>query len=297
MGELAAFITAIFWTFTSIFFSSASQQLGSVKVNRLRLVFAVVFLMIAHVILRGGPVPVDGSAMRWLWMGLSGIVGLVFGDACLLQAYVMVGTRLGTLMMATAPVISTLLAWVFLGERLNAGEILGIGITVLGIMVVVLERGGRKSHITPRQYALGLLCGLGGALGQAGGLILAKLGLEGGYPSISGVVMRMTVAAATMWLLALAGRQVRPTLQTAWNNKPALRFIFFGAFFGPFLGVWLSLVSVQATYVGIASTLMALTPILILPVLRIWFQEHITWRAVLGTVVALAGVAVLLLQG
>lgn len=297
MGELAAFVTAIFWTFTSIFFSSASQQLGSVKVNRMRLIFAVVFLMLAHTILRGGPLPLDADPRRWLWLGLSGIVGLVFGDACLLQSYVMVGTRLGTLMMATAPVISALLAWVFLGERLAAGEVLGIGITVVGIGLVVLERGGRKDHISPRQYALGLLFGLGGALGQAGGLILAKLGLEGGYPSISGVVIRMVVAAATIWLLALAGRQGMATLRAAWENKGALRFIVFGAIFGPFLGVWLSLVSVQATYVGIASTLMALTPILVLPVLRFWFKENVTWRAVAGTVVALAGVAVLLLQG
>ena len=297
MGEIAALVTAVLWSFTSIFFSRASTALGSVKVNRLRLAFAVILLMLTHLFLRGSLLPLDGTPQRWLWMGLSGLVGLVFGDACLLQCYVLIGPRLGTLMLSTAPVISTVLAWAFLGERLSAGELLGILITVLGVGVVVLDRGSRQAQQPPKIYALGLLFGLGGALGQAGGLILAKVGLEGGYPSISGVAMRMVIAAGFMWLLALLGRQVRATVNAGREDRRALRFILLGAIFGPFLGVWLSLVSVQATYVGIASTLMALTPVIVLPILHFWFKEHIGRQSILGTVVALAGVAVLLLNG
>lgn len=294
MGELAALLAAILWSFTSIFFAQASAQLGSVKVNRMRLGFAVIFLMIAHLILRGTPFPFDAGPERWFWFGISGMVGLVFGDACLLQCYVLVGARLGTLMMATSPVIGTILAWIFLGEKLAVVEIAAIAVTVLGVSIVVLERGS-VAHPKPKAYALGLLFGLGGAAGQAGGLILAKIGLQGNYPSISGTVMRMLVAMSFMWLLALVTRQVRPTFRAVSENRQALRFIILGAMFGPFMGVWLSLASVQATYVGVASTLMSLTPILVLPILRFWFKEHISWRAVLGTVVALSGVTLLLI--
>ncbi len=297
MGELAALITATLWAFTSLFFARATTELGSVKVNRLRLATAVVLIMTAHTILRGTPLPTDADPQRWMWLGLSGLVGLVFGDACLLQCYVFIGPRLGTLMMSTAPVIGALLAWAFLGERLSTGEVLGIAITVLGVALVVLDRGSMKAHPRPRDYVLGVLCGLGGALGQAGGLILAKVGLAGGYPSISGVAIRMITAMGFLWLLAIFSGQARATLRAARDNRIALRFIFLGAIFGPFLGVWLSLVSVQATYVGIASTLMALTPIIVLPILRFWFKEHVSLRAVVGTVVALAGVSLLLLQG
>lgn len=297
MGELAALATAIFWTFTSIFFSASSRKLGSIKVNRTRLVMAVVFLVLTHLALRGTLVPTDASAERWFWLGFSGIVGLVFGDACLLQAYVLVGTRLGTLMMAMAPVLGAILAWMLLGERLVVLEVAGILVTVVGISVVILERSNGAVVTDRKRYALGILCGLGGALGQAGGLVLSKLGLVGNYPAISGVVIRMIVAAGVMWLLAIFSRQAAQTVQSVLDNKRYLGYIALGALFGPFLGVWLSLVSVQATYVGIASTLMALTPIIILPVLKWGFKEHVSGRAVIGTVIALAGVAILFING
>lgn len=293
MGELAALATAVFWTFTSIFFSTASNRLGSVVVNRIRLAFAVLYLLLTHLILQGQLLPLQAGAQRWMWLGLSGIVGLVIGDACLLQTYVFVGTRLGTLFMALAPVISTLLAWVFLGETLSALEVAGILVTVAGVVVVVLDRSSTKDQHDRKRFALGVLTGLGAAAGQAVGLILAKKGLEGGFPSISGVMIRMTVASLTIWLLAVLSRQTTQTIRIALSDRKMLAYIALGATFGPFLGVWLSLVSVQATYVGIASTLMALTPILVLPILKWWFKEYISPRAVVGTVIALAGVAML----
>lgn len=298
MGEIAALVTAIFWSFTSIFFSIASRALGSVHVNRLRLMLAVIYLMVTHTILYGQPFPAGAGLDRWLWLGASGIVGLVFGDACLLQSYVLVGTRLGTLMMAVAPVISAILAWVFLGESLSWLKIAGILVAVAGVILVVLERNGAQAGAERgerRRYALGVLFGLGAALGQAGGLILAKRGLSGDFPAVSGVVIRMTIAVITMWLPALINGQWRSTLQLAFENRRILGHIALGATFGPFLGVWLSLVAVQATYVGVASTLMALTPVIVLPILKWGFKEQITWRAVAGTVVALSGVALLFL--
>ncbi len=298
MGEIAALLTAVFWSFTSIFFTIASRALGSVHVNRVRLVLGMIYLMITHTILFGQPFPVGAGIERWLWLGASGIVGLVFGDACLFQSYVLIGTRLGTLMMAVAPVISTILAWLFLGEALSWLKIFGILVTVAGIILVVLERNGTQSaaeHGDRRRYALGLLFGLGAALGQAGGLILAKRGLTGDFPAVSGVMMRMVVAVMAMWLPALFNGQWRVTVRKTLENRKMLGHIALGATFGPFLGVWLSLVAVQATYVGVASTLMSLMPVIVLPILKWGFKEKITRRAVMGTLVALAGVALLFL--
>lgn len=297
MGELAALGTAFFWSFTSIFFSMSSKKIGSVNVNRIRLAFAVIYLMLANTILQGIPVPLDASLDRWFWLGLSGIVGLVLGDACLLQCYVLIGPRIGTLMMAMAPVIGTLLAWVMLGETLTLLEITGILVAVAGVSWVVLERNGHLMVSDRRRYLLGILFGLGAATGQAGGLVLSKMGLYGGYPALSGVVIRIIVATITIWLLALFSRQAKCTVQAGLADRRVLGWIALGATFGPFLGVWLSLISVQVTYVGIASTLMALTPIIVLPILKWGFKEQVSPRALFGTLVALAGVAILLLPG
>ncbi|NMB88408.1 MAG: DMT family transporter [Chloroflexi bacterium] len=294
IGELAAFGTAICWAFSSIFFTVAGQQVGSMIVNRMRLLFAVLLLLPAHYLVLGTWFPTGAGLDRWLWLGASGLVGLVLGDACLLQAYLYIGTRLSMLIMAVVPVISTVLAWLFLGENLSLYKVLGICIAVAGISVVVLERNaGAEAPLDRRSFVLGILCALGGALGQALGLILAKRGLVNGFPALSGVMMRMLVAMLSFWLLTLLMGQARPTLARTFHSPRALRSVAAGSFIGPFLGVWLSLIAVQASLVGVASTLMALTPILLLPVAHWAFQEKVSLRAVSGTFVSMAGIALI----
>lgn len=296
MGEIAALLTAVCWAVTSLFTTSAGRRVGSVVVNRMRLLFAVLLLLLAHFVFFGRLLPTGAGLERWFWMGASGVVGLVLGDSFLFQSYVMIGPRLGTLIMATVPVFSAIIAWLFLGESLSLPEVSGILLAVGGIILVVLERsnGAPKDR---RNYVLGVLAGIGGALGQAGGLVLSKKGLEGDFPALSGVLMRMMVAMVILWLIAFVLRQGRATVQKVAADRVALRAIFYGSITGPFIGVWLSLVAVQAAFVGIASTLMALTPVIMLPAVRWVYQERVSRRAVLGTAVALAGVAVIFLAG
>jgi drug/metabolite transporter (DMT)-like permease len=66
-----------------------------------------------------------------------------------------------------------------------------------------------------------------------------------------------------------------------------------GAIMGPFLGVWLSLVAVKMIPAGIAATLNAMTPIMVIPVVIFYYKEKVSYRAVLGAVVAFIGVALL----
>ncbi len=298
MGEVAALLTAVCWAVTSLFTTSAGRRVGSVAVNRVRLVFAVFLLLLAHLILLGRPLPLDAGFGRWFWMGASGVAGLVLGDSFLFQSYVMIGPRLGTLIMAVVPVFSAIIAWLFLGETLNLLEISGILLAVGGIMMVVLERGnGGSDGKDKRHYLLGVLAGFGGAIGQASGLVLSKKGLEGGYPTLSGVLMRMIVAMVVLWAIAFALKQGRITLRRVWGDRPALRSIFYGSITGPFIGVWLSLVAVQAAFVGIASTLMALTPVIMLPIVYWVYKESVSRWAIVGTVVALSGVALIFFVG
>lgn len=296
MGELAALGTAVLWTFTSIVFSIAGHEIGPLIVNRIRLVMAVIFLALTHLIMQGSLVPLNAEPGRWLWLGISGIIGLMIGDACLFQALVLIGPRLSTLVMAVVPVISTFLAWLFLGEVLTLPEIIAVMITIAGIAWVVMERGERTVTAGKKGYRLGILYALGGALGQAGGLITAKYGLQGDFPVLSGVLIRMIVAMVAMWILAVLQKEVGQTLQ-ATRNRRGMIATAAGSFGGPFLGVWLSLVAVTASRIGIASTLMALSPVLILPISHWVMKERVSRRAVFGTVAALAGVALIFMVG
>lgn len=294
-GELAALATALCWTGSATFFTFGSRRVGSVVVNRARLVIAAGLLAATHWLVLGSPLPA-AEPRRWFWLGLSGIVGLVIGDAFLFQAYVWIGARLTMLMMSLVPILSALLAWASLGERLHPQQWAGIALTVTGLAWVAAQPGTSANGPVPRlDYRRGLLFGLGAAAGQALGMILAKEGLTGAFPALSGNVMRMTTAAGAIWAVTLLQGQAGQTVRALRDKPSAWWPITAGSVAGPFVGVWLSLIAIQSTEVGVASTLMALPPVFLLPVGRFVFGERVGWQAVVGTVLAMAGIGLLFL--
>jgi len=294
IGELAGLATSILWSGTSTFFTLAGRKIGSLVLNRIRLVMAAIFLVITHWILYGEPLPLGAAGERVIWLSISGVIGLVLGDAFLFQAFVLIGPRLSMLLMSLAPVLATITSWLWLNEVLGWMQVLGIAVTTLGIGFVVVDRPQANHSVEEkRDYVRGVLFGFGGAAGQALGLVTSKLGLGGDFPALSGNVIRMLAAVIVMWILTLLAGQGKLTLQRFFQAGTARYYVLGGAIVGPFLGVWLSLISVQNAEVGVASTLMSLTPIFLLPVGRILFKEQIGWKAVAGTLVALLGVALL----
>lgn len=296
LGELAAVATAAAWAFSSLFFSAGSRRVGALIVNRARLVFAVLLVGAAHWLTYGQPFPFVAEGYRFFWLGLSAIVGLVIGDSLLFQCYVLVGTRIGVLLFAFGPVFGALLAWIFLGERLSLAELAAMALVLGGVTWVVLERegAGLKQPRTPG-YLRGLLYGVGAQICQAAHMVMSKHGLADGFPALSGVMIRMVVGMAVLWALAAATGQAGQTIRRVRSDRRAVAAIFGGAFLGPFLGVWMSMVAVQAARVGIAATLMAMTPIISLPLVRWVLKERVTYRALLGTLAAMAGVALMIL--
>lgn len=295
-GELAALMTAVCWSATAVFFTFAGRRVGSVVVNRTRLVLALILISLTHWILMGSPFPAGAGPDRWLWLGLSGVIGLALGDAFLFQAYLWVGPRLSMLMMSLAPVIAALLAYVFLDEQLTFVQWLGITVTLAGIALVVLE-GNRDARLAPekRDYRRGILFGIGAASGQAIGLVLAKQGLQGDFSALSGNWIRMASAVVALWGVTVLAGRAGPTVRKLAADKGALLPIIAGAVTGPFVGVWLSLVAVQLTEVGVTSTLIALPPVFLLPIGALVFKERVGLGAIAGTAVAVVGVALLFL--
>lgn len=291
-GEFAALGTAICWSVGSIFFTISSRRIGHHVVNRLRLVVGLILLLSIHYIIFGQLIPQGITAYHWFWFGLSGIIGFAIGDTMLFRSFVIVGPRLSMLMMALVPVFSTLIAWLFLHEVLGMTDIMAIAVTIIGICWVVLSRSKRTGKID--RYAIGLLFGIGGALGQALGLILSKQGLMNSFPALSGNIIRIFTAVVVVWSISLLRGTVSVTFRSLRDKKAAVA-MGIGAFLGPFLGVWLSLIAVQLTYIGIASTLMALPPIFLIPLSRWIFKEKITIFAIMGTIIAIIGVALIFL--
>jgi len=196
IGEIAALGTAACWTATSLSFEWAGRRIGSLVVNIVRLVIALGFYMILGLITRGTPWPVGASPTAWSWLLLSGLVGLVIGDLCLFQAFVDIGARLSMLIFSAVPPITALLGFAVLGERLVLAEVGGMALTISGIVFVLLQRSQPPAHQAaaddaampvpdtgapavhaprPEHRLRGVLLALGGAVGQASGVILSQL--------------------------------------------------------------------------------------------------------------------------
>lgn len=292
LGELAALATAVCWSFTAIFFSYAGRRIGSAAVNRSRLLFAFIYLTIAHRVLQGSFFPADVETFRWGWLAISSLLGLVLGDAFLFQAYVLIGPRLSMLLMATVPIFSTIFGWLLFEEAITALEASGVLLAVTGIGWVVTEGQSDPLLSDRRVYRRGLLFALLGALGQVANLVTARYALVDDFPTLSATLIRIGLALVAMWALAAAQGQARHTLHQ-WRDRRALQTIMAGALVGPFLGIWLSLVAVQNARLGIASTLMALPPVLLIPLEYAAFRQRVSRRGVAGTLIALAGVGLL----
>jgi drug/metabolite transporter (DMT)-like permease len=296
-GELAALLTAVCWTVTGLAFESAGKKVGSLAVNLLRLVIAFVFLTIYLKISRGMFFPVDAGKTQWIWLSLSGFVGLVIGDLFLFQSYVVMSARVSQLIMSLTPPITALISWLILGEVLKPMNWVGMAVTMTGISMVILKRekknGNEKKKLTTAYSLSGILLAVGGALGQAFGLVLSKKGM-GSYDAFASSQIRVITGIAGFILIFFITRRWKKVFK-AFRNTSAMKRITLGAIFGPFLGVSLSLLAVQQTKAGIAATIMAIVPVLIIPPAVLFFKEKVNWKEIIGAVIAVAGVLIFFL--
>lgn len=292
-GEFVALLVAIFWTVTALAFESASKKVGSLPVNIIRLVIGFLFLTLLNIIMRGMILPFDASMHNWIWLSVSGFIGFVLGDLFLFKSFTIIGSWFAMLIMTLAPPMAAFFGWIILDERLKLISILGIALTMSGIVLAVFRHDKVNRKITLSKPLAGILFAFGGALGQALGIVFSKYGMQGYNAFASTQIRIITGIIGFAIIVTLSGRW--KSVNKALLDWKAMKAITTGSFFGPFLGVSLSLLAIQHTATGIVSTLMALVPIFIIPPSIILFKHKITMREIAGTVISLAGVTLFFL--
>ena len=303
IGELISIGVAFSWTATALLSEFGSKRLGNLTLNVLRMGMALVFSLVLFFVVTGSMMPPGASAEAAGWMLLSGVVGYVIGDFCLFQCYIIIGSRYGQLFMTLAPLSAALMAWITLGQQMNAMSILAMLITLGGISISVLGRG--EHHKVGLKLPLnGVLFAIGAAMCQGIGLVLSKIGMDHYEASLAGMPEWLApfsanfyrcVAGIIGFSLLLYFRKGLEPLREAMHDRKGLAVATATTVFGPFVGVGFSLMAVQYTAAGIASTLMAMTPIIILLPSYWLFKQKITLRAVVGAVISVVGVSLFFL--
>ena len=289
LGESAALLTSLCWSLNSVCFMVAGRRVGSATVNLGRLLMAWGILLLVHLAVYGSLFPMQAGSARLGWLSASGLIGFALGDAVLFEAFVLIGARMAMLLMTLSPIFSALLAWLFLGQSLSPLKLSAMVVTLGGIAWVVWGGGEHEEH--PHLWR-GILLGIGGALGQSIGLVFSKFGLAGDFPPISANLIRVTAGVLALLLYFGVTGRLRGTLGALRDGR-ATAFIGLGAVTGPVLGVVLSLIAISKASMGVAATLMSLSPVILLPVSHFVFKEKVGGHAILGTLLALAGAAAL----
>jgi drug/metabolite transporter (DMT)-like permease len=284
-------LTAALWSCSAIVLSAATVRAGAIPVNVARLLLATAYLLLLILLLH---FDIDLSERQMLALGTSGVIGLAFGDSFLFKAFRELGPRITMLVMSTAPAVAALLAYLVLGETLSLWGVAGILITLGGVAIVVLERNeGASAPIAWR----GILFASLAALGQGVGLIVAKLAfLEGAINGFVATLIRILASLVVMLPVGIVAARQSDAFRTLFNDRRAMALTALGAVLGPFLGISFSLIAVAHTSVGVAATIMATVPILMLPLLRVLYRERLSGKAIAGAVVAVGGVAILFLR-
>ncbi len=293
IGELSALLTALLWSGTSLAFSSAAVKIGPLQLNINRMILACFFLAATILIFN---FDISITSKQIIYLSISGVIGLVFGDSFLFKAYELIGARISMLLMALSPAMAAILAFLFLGEGLSFWGIAGMFVTIVGIAFVILERSEQPGAKVTTNKA-GIFYGILGALGQAAGLIFAKFAFqEGEVDKMVATFIRIFASVVILLPAAIILKKYLNPITLYKNNHRAFGATLIGTILGPYLGITFSLVAINYTKVGIASTLMSTMPILMLPMIRYIYKETLTARAITGAFIAVAGVAILFLR-
>lgn len=292
IGELSALGAAVLWSSSSFLFTEASIRIGPIQLNVDRMIVAALLLLIT--------VPLFGFSFMMSYeqiflLTVSGFAGLVIGDTYLFRAFKEIGPRVTMLIMSLNPAIAAILAYFILSESLSFWGISGIVITIAGVLIVVRER----APATAKSFSItkaGIFYAFMAAAGQGTGLIFAKQAyLIGDLEALPATFIRIVSAVIILMPLAKVFRRYLNPVKLYTKDSKSLKMVFIGSIIGPYLGITFSYIAVANTLVGIASTLMATVPIIMLPIAKFYYKETLTPTSILGALVAVAGVAILFL--
>jgi len=294
-GELCALGTAVSWSLGSNFFAAAGRQMGSITLNRLRILMAGVLLGATLFVLHGSPWPCWATRPQVALLAISGLIGFAFGDLYFFRSLVILGPGRASLIASIAPLFTAAIAWPVLHEVPGSFALLGMALTLGGVAWVLVGRQQVTHEHVEGSVAVGIAAGVLAALAQAAGYVVSKIALKSGIDALSATMIRVSAAALAMWAWAILRGQALPTLRALADRRSAL-FMTAGAVFGPFLGVTLSLAALHYIQAGVASSITAFYPVLTILISSRVHGERLTWRTLIGALVAVTGVVVLFLR-
>lgn len=293
-GEIAALSAAFLWAFSSFLFSRLGNTIPPIEMNFLKGILAIILFAVT-LLLMGGKLT-NMSLQTWIILSISGAIGIGFGDTMYFEALNMLAPRRTLLVTTMAPIFTAVLAWIFLGESLQLLAVAGIIITVAGIAWVITEQKNDPGRDN-RHLAKGIFYAFLASLSQAIGAVLSRWVLTGTQTSALNSALIRLVAGVIFIVIWVAVRHIRVGQWVRTKSTPRLwGTVAVVVLLGTYLAIWLQQVAFQFTRVGIAQTLLATSPLFVLPITALQ-GEKLSFRSIAGGFFAVAGIALMFLPG
>ncbi|MEG2255678.1 MAG: DMT family transporter [Cetobacterium somerae] len=284
MGESLALVAAFGWVGSSVFLERASKETGTLAVNLIRLVIAMLFLGVITYVKRGLVLPLDVTKESFKFLSISGLFGLFLGDFFLYKSYIKIGPRITLLVMTFSPIAVSILSFFILGEKIEGFKVLGMLLTIIGIAIVILKKKNDKEF-----SKVGFIYALLAMLGESLGIVFTRLGSID-YDSFATIQVR-TIPAILAFIVYISLKKEWSNIKEGILNKKGMIYIVLGTIVAT-LGVTALVEAMKYANVGIVSTLAATSPILIIPISIIFFKEKVSILEGIGALISFVGITI-----
>lgn len=305
-GILFALLATLSWSFCIFPFTQAARRLGSNSLNHFRLLLATIIIGLLSLLISPQQFVELFSRpyqQAWFWLGISGILGLTIGDYFGFGMYAILGPRLGSVLTTFAPAAALILGTFLLDEHISILGIIGMLITILGVIAISLGKSERV--LIPDHghgsISKGVVFGILAAACQGAGLVLAKKGMlsetemQLSIHPIHATFIRLLIGTSSLYALSFFQGKIKEVFKPIKSNKDeGIKYAVYGTFFGPALGVTLALYAVSFIDASVAQTIFSLVPVGAIVLAFILHRERINSKSLIGVFVAILGVIILI---
>lgn len=298
----AAFLTTFFFALSGVTGQRLASRLGAQWGNFVRLFFAAVILGILTLSL----FPESLQSHVFTWFFISGLIGFGLGDVALYAAYTRLGSRLTFLLnLCLAPIFALALEWTWLGSFPGWKVAACVGIILFGVGIAVMRGSpARRASLYRGSFFVGVVAAMTAGFGQGAGAVVSRkaesLAQEAGVivPGISAAFQRVTAGLAVAIVVVVALRFFSPggLRIPPWREQSRFcGWLLGAALFGPVIGVSCFQWALQSQESGTVLAVVALTPIVMMPLSAITEKDRPGPGAIVGAIIAVGGVVALYL--
>lgn len=288
-GEIAALTTACCWAIAARMFQMLGAYFNPLALNFWKGGLAAVVLFAITLI---SPIAVELPTNAMFWLVLSGVIGIGLGDTFFFRALNQIGDSQSILIAETlAPILTALLAMIWINEWLSWQQWLGIAVVILSVdMIVKIQKRDHQKLFSMSGYVFAALA----ALCQAVGAVISRdILISTGVDAANASLFRLVGGLAAILILMLVMRRsLKPTQAL---GKKGIKLLLWATMLGTFAALYLQMIAFANTKAAIVQTLFATSVVLSLLVAR-FLGEKVDKRTFLWSFMAMFGVSVLILS-